>query len=77
MAHQGVSCLICRDQFLIKNPLFLSESGFCGVPETIRTPDRRIRSPLLYPTELLAHICRAVTRLSSIPDSNHTLLDAT
>ena len=27
-----------------------------GAPGGIRTPDPRIRNPLLYPTELLAHI---------------------
>ena len=27
-----------------------------GVPEEIRTPDTRLRRPLLYPTELLARI---------------------
>ena len=27
-----------------------------GVPEGIRTPDTRLRRPLLYPTELLARI---------------------
>ena len=29
-----------------------------GVPEGIRTPDLRIRSPLLYPAELQAHMER-------------------
>ena len=28
---------------------------FSGVPAGIRTPDLRLRRPLLYPTELLAH----------------------
>ena len=27
-----------------------------GAPEEIRTPDTRLRRPLLYPTELQAHI---------------------
>ena len=27
-----------------------------GVPEEIRTPDTRLRRPLLYPTELLDHM---------------------
>ena len=31
-----------------------------GAPEEIRTPDTRLRRPLLYPTELQAHL---VTRL--------------
>lgn len=29
---------------------------FRGDPEGIRTPDPRLRRPLLYPTELLDHI---------------------
>ena len=28
---------------------------FCGAPGEIRTPDTRLRRPLLYPTELQAH----------------------
>ena len=32
-----------------------SSRGFLGAPKGIRTPDPRIRSPLLYPAELLAH----------------------
>ena len=36
-----------------KAPSF--DDAFCfGVPEGIRTPDRRLRRPLLYPTELRA-----------------------
>ena len=30
-----------------------------GAPEEIRTPDTRLRRPLLYPTELQAHIGRS------------------
>ena len=29
---------------------------YAGVPEGIRTPGLRIRSPLLYPAELQAHM---------------------
>ena len=29
-----------------------------GAPEEIRTPDTRLRRPLLYPTELQAHVFR-------------------
>ena len=29
-----------------------------GAPEEIRTPDTRLRRPLLYPTELQAHVPR-------------------
>ena len=32
-----------------------------GTPEGIRTPDPRLRRPLLYPTELLAHRMEQVT----------------
>ena len=33
-----------------------------GAPEEIRTPDTRLRRPLLYPTELQAHVQRLFTR---------------
>ena len=33
-----------------------------GAPEEIRTPDTRLRRPLLYPTELQAHVLRHFTR---------------
>jgi hypothetical protein len=32
-----------------------NRSYVSGVPGEIRTPDRRLRRPLLYPTELLGH----------------------
>lgn len=34
--------------------------AFSDVPEGIRTPDRRLRRPLLYPAELQAHIQMSV-----------------
>ena len=34
-----------------------------GAPEEIRTPDTRLRRPLLYPTELQAHIDNAKDRI--------------
>lgn len=37
-------------------------NGFFGVPEGIRTPDLRIRSPLLYPAELLAQTVFALNK---------------
>ena len=37
-----------------------------GAPEEIRTPDTRLRRPLLYPTELQAHL---VTRLPALSHS--------
>ena len=36
-----------------------------GAPEEIRTPDTRLRRPLLYPTELQAHIRNLHVPLSS------------
>ena len=33
-----------------------------GAPEEIRTPDTRLRRPLLYPTELQAHIISRLIR---------------
>ena len=33
-----------------------------GAPEEIRTPDTRLRRPLLYPTELQAHMQRLFTQ---------------
>jgi hypothetical protein len=39
-----------------KGPRFFSQASVAhGTPEGIRTPDLRIRSPLLYPAELQAH----------------------
>ena len=32
-----------------------NNGGILVVPEEIRTPDTRLRRPLLYPTELLGH----------------------
>ena len=41
--------------FMAKQKAPSSDDAFCfGVPEGIRTPDRRLRRPLLYPTELRA-----------------------
>ena len=37
----------------------LEASNFPGAPGRIRTPDLRIRSPLLYPAELQAHLLNA------------------
>ena len=37
-------------------PYRLGESPTYGVPAGIRTPDTRLRRPLLYPTELQIHI---------------------
>ena len=37
-------------------PTWLRPNKINGAPRRIRTPDTRIRSPLLYPAELQAHI---------------------
>ena len=36
-----------------------------GAPEEIRTPDTRLRRPLLYPTELQAHTLIALSEVVS------------
>ena len=38
---------------------------FFGAPEEIRTPDTRLRRPLLYPTELQAHTLIALSEVVS------------
>ena len=38
-----------------------------GVPEEIRTPDPRLRRPLLYPTELQAHMVKMVSHTGIEP----------
>ena len=37
-----------------------------GAPEEIRTPDTRLRRPLLYPTELQAHAIRKQVELERV-----------
>ncbi len=39
-----------------KKPLMKIRGFFTSVPGEIRTPDRRLRRPLLYPAELLGHV---------------------
>ena len=39
-----------------------------GEPGEIRTPDPRLRRPMLYPTELLTHLLTAVNILPSFFD---------
>ena len=44
-----------------------------GAPEEIRTPDTRLRRPLLYPTELQAHVLRlTLDSKSGAGDGNRT-----
>lgn len=47
--------LFCNIKSL--KPLYTKkfEAFFSDVPGEIRTPDRRLRRPLLYPAELLGH----------------------
>ena len=42
-----------------------------GVPKGIRTPDTRLRRPLLYPAELLAHTLKH-TNIQEAGDGNRT-----
>jgi hypothetical protein len=44
----------------IKNLLFHNGKGGFSVPGEIRTPDRRLRRPLLYPAELLGHVFHTI-----------------
>ncbi len=44
-----------------------SATGNVSTPRGIRTPDLRIRNPLLYPTELWARVCAATTGVESVP----------
>src|SRR6056297_2540537 len=46
----------CRSQSPV--PYRLGESPSYGVPTGIRTPDTRLRRPLLYPTELWAQLIK-------------------
>ena len=52
IANDGKICIKAKKktQAISLSPLFY------GAPGAIRTPDLRIRSPLLYPAELQAHV---------------------
>ena len=50
----------------------LKTINFAGAPSRIRTCDLRIRSPLLYPTELWAH---GKVRLLSLDISSRVKID--
>ena len=52
------------------NQLSYTRHICCGAPEEIRTPDTRLRRPLLYPTELQAHKRHA--RIVGAGDGNRT-----
>ena len=43
-----------------------------GAPEEIRTPDTRLRRPLLYPTELQARVYGYARKKSGAGDGNRT-----
>ena len=53
------------------NQLSYTRHICCGAPEEIRTPDTRLRRPLLYPTELQAHVIRLLKK-SGAGDGNRT-----
>ncbi len=46
--------------------LFKNKSLKSGAPERIRTSDRLVRSQVLYPAELQAHIVLSIPRISCI-----------
>ena len=46
--------LVRKAAYLTKSETSATASSLINVPEGIRTPDKRLRRPLLYPTELLA-----------------------
>ena len=46
--------LVRKAAYLTKSEISATASSLINVPEGIRTPDKRLRRPLLYPTELLA-----------------------
>ena len=50
----------------------LSYTHHYGEPEGSRTPDTRLRRPLLYPTELQAHDCIKNRGYNGAGDGNRT-----
>jgi hypothetical protein len=48
----------CSNQIELHSP----QKNHSGAPEGIRTPDLRLRRPLLYPPELLAQNSKALMR---------------
>ena len=47
----------------------------CGTPEGIRTPDPRIRSPMLYPAELLAQNTSGPSSLAGSGSAAYKLME--
>ena len=48
--------LVRKAAYLTKSEISATASSLINVPEGIRTPDKRLRRPLLYPAELRTHL---------------------
>ena len=57
--------LVRKAAYLTKSEISATASSLINVPEGIRTPDKRLRRPLLYPTELQTQILSDSIKLKS------------